>query len=244
MKCIILAAGYATRLYPLTENFPKPLLDINGKTILDYLIDDLEEENNIDKYIVVTNHKFFNIFKDWAKKNDKIVVLDDGTTNNDNRLGAVNDIKYAIGKLNINDDCLVVAGDNLLDFSLNSFINYSKEKNATCIMKYKLDDINKLRRTGVLEIDNDDRVINMEEKPQEPKSNYACPPFYFYKKEDINKIDEALKDGCGYDAPGSFISWLCKKTNIYSYTMPGNRYDIGNLESLEEAKRLYKGVKR
>ena len=244
MKCIILAAGYATRLYPLTENFPKPLLDINGKTILDYLIDDLEEKSDIDKYIVVTNHKFFNIFNNWAKKNNKIVVLDDGTTCNEDRLGAVNDIKYAVIKLNIDDDCLVVAGDNLLDFSLSNFIEYFKEKDASCVMKYKLEDINKLRRTGVLEIDDNNKVISMEEKPKEPKSNYACPPFYCYKKEDISRIDEALKDGCGYDAPGSLVSWLCKKTNIYSYTMPGNRYDIGNLESLEEAKRLYKGVKR
>ena len=242
MKCLILAAGYATRLYPLTENYPKPLLDVNGKTILDYLIEDLEEGNNLDQYIIVSNHKFYSIFKKWNTY-DKVTVIDDGSTNNDNRLGAVKDIKYALDYLDVDDDLLVIAGDNLLDFSLNDFIDYSKEKNSTCVMRYELNDINKLKRTGVLEVDENDRVISMEEKPQEPKSNMACPPFYYYQKEDIGLINEALYEGISHDAPGSFIQWLCRRKDVYAFLMPGKRYDIGNLESYEEAKRLYKGVK-
>lgn len=242
MKCIILAAGYATRLYPLIENFPKPLLDINGKTILDYLIDDLEKGNNIDEYIVITNHKFHHIFEEWAKDNEKIKVIDDGTTSNENRIGALNDICYVMDNTNLDNDVLVIAGDNLLDFSLNEFIDYAKEKDTTCIMTYKLDDIEKLKRTGVLELDENNKVISMEEKPEIPKSNYASPPFYYYKLKDLGLINEALYDGVSGDAPGSFISWLCNRSDIYAYLMPGNRYDIGNKESLEEVKRIYKGV--
>lgn len=242
MKCIILAAGYATRLYPLTENFPKPLLDVNGKTILDYLIDDLEEKKYIDEYLVVTNHKFADIFREWSKDNKKIKIIDDGTTTNENRLGALQDIKYCLNYLNTERDILVVAGDNLLDFSLNKFIEYAKSVNTSCVMTYELNDINKLRRTGVLELDENNKVISMEEKPEEPKSNFACPPFYYYKNEDINLIESALYDGVSADAPGSFISWLCKRSDVHAFPMPGKRFDIGNIESYEEAKRLYKGV--
>ena len=131
MKCILLCAGYATRMYPLTENFPKPLLDIKGKPLIDYLIDDLENNNLIDEYIIVSNHKFINHFNDWKNNNrykNKISLLDDGSTNNDNRLGAVKDIWFAIETANINDDVLVLAGDNLLDFSLKGFIDFSNEK--------------------------------------------------------------------------------------------------------------------
>ena len=242
MKCIILAAGYATRLYPLTENFPKPLLDVGGKTILDHLIDDLESKDYIDEYFVVTNHKFANIFRDWAKDKSKIKIIDDGTNSNDNRFGALKDLKYALGIIDNYEDVLVIAGDNLLDFSLNDFIEYAKNKGTSAVMTYEIDDVDKLKRTGVLELDNDNRVIDMEEKPAFPKSNFACPPFYYYIGKDIGLLEEALYAGCNSDAPGSFVSWLCSRTDIYAYLMPGNRYDIGNLESYEEVKRIYKGV--
>lgn len=242
MKCIILAAGYATRLYPLTENYPKPLLEVNGKKILDYLIDDLETSNLVDEYIIVSNHKFIDIFNEWAKSKKNITILDDGSTDNENRLGAVKDIKFAVDSLNITDDCLILAGDNLLDFSLVEFIKYANLKKTSCVMCHYLDDIKKLQRTGVLEIDANDLVIDMKEKPLEPKSHYACPPFYFYLNVDLNKIEEALKDGCKADAPGSFVSWLCKKTSVHAFLMPGKRYDIGTLESYEEIKKIYRGV--
>ena len=181
MKCLILAAGYATRLYPLTENFPKPLLDINGKTIVDWLVDDLDSKVKIDEYIIVTNHRFVGYFNEWKETkslNADIVVLDDGSTENDNRLGAVKDISFAIEQLSINDDVIVLAGDNVLDFSLEGFVNYFKEKQSTCIMRHYEDSVAKLQRTGVVTIDEKDKVIVMEEKPIEPKSNWAVPPFY------------------------------------------------------------------
>lgn len=242
MICLILAAGYATRLYPLTENFPKPLLKVGEKTILDHLVDDIDSENNVSEFVVISNHKFAHHFEEWAKvKTQKITVVDDGTETNETRLGAVVDVKFAIDKLNIDDDVLIIAGDNVLDFSLNRFINYSLVKNTSCVMRYFEKDMKKLTKCGVLEIE-DDLVVGMEEKPAEPKSNWCCPPFYFYKKEDISDIEGAIKDGCGTDAPGSYVAWLCKKTKVNAMEMPGNRFDIGNLESYEKVKKEYKGI--
>ena len=242
MICLILAAGYATRLYPLTENFPKPLLKVGEKTILDHLVDDIDSENNVSEFVVISNHKFAHHFEEWAKvKTQKITVVDDGTETNETRLGAVVDVKFAIDKLNIDDDVLIIAGDNVLDFSLNRFINYSLVKNTSCVMRYFEKDMKKLTKCGVLEIE-DDLVVGMEGKPAEPKSNWCCPPFYFYKKEDISDIEGAIKDGCGTDAPGSYVAWLCKKTKVNAMEMPGNRFDIGNLESYEKVKKEYKGI--
>lgn len=243
MKCLILAAGYATRLYPLTENFPKPLLKVGNKTILDWLVDDIDILNKIDEYVVISNHKFVSFFDDWKKtKNMKIIVVDDMTSTNETRLGAVKDIEYAIDKLHINDDLLVIAGDNVLDFSLTKFISYAMDKNTSCVMRYYEKDSKKLSKSGVLSIDDNDLVLEMEEKPNTPKSNWCCPPFYFYKKEDSHLIKKAILDGCKTDAPGSFIAWLCKQSKVHAFEMPGSRYDIGNLESYAKVQQLYKGI--
>ena len=243
MKCLILAAGYATRLYPLTENFPKPLLKVNGKSIIEWLIDDLRSGNKIEEFIIITNHKFADIFVEWAKeKTYKVKIVDDGTISNETRLGAVNDIEFAINKLKISSDILVLAGDNVLDFSLNKFLEYSLTKKASCVMRYYEKDVETLHKRGVLELDGD-LVLSMQEKPKEPKSQWCCPPFYYYTAEDTKKIKTAIKEGCAVDAPGSFISWLAKKTSVYAMEMSGNRYDIGNLESYKKACTEYKGVK-
>ena len=243
MKCIILAAGYATRLYPLTETFPKPLLKVGNKSILDWLVDDIHTCNKVDDYIVISNHKFIHYFEDWAKTKDlKITVVDDGTCTNDTRLGAVRDILFAIDQLQIDDDCLVIAGDNVLDFSLTKFISYSLKKKTSCVMRYFEPNFKKLTKTGVLSVTADDLVIDMIEKPENPQSHWCCPPFYFYAKKDSRRIQEAIKNGCGVDAPGSFIVWLCKKTEVHAMEMPGSRYDIGNLESYECVQKIYKGI--
>ena len=243
MKCLILAAGYATRLYPLTENFPKPLLEVQGKTILDWLIEDIDTLGVVDEYVVISNHKFAHHFESWAKtKSQKVTVIDDGTETNEGRLGAVKDVKFAIDKLSIGDDVLIIAGDNLLDFSLTRFIEYACKKNASAVMRYFEKDTARLRKSGVAEIDSDDRILSLAEKPQEPKSNWCCPPFYFYKAADIAMIDDALADGCGYDAPGSYVAWICQKSTVYAMEMPGKRYDIGNLESYEKVQKEYKGI--
>ncbi len=244
MKCVILAAGYATRLYPLTENFPKPLLEVAGKPILDWLIDDMAGTGMVEEYIVISNHKFAHIFEEWAAKKNEVTirVIDDGTTSNETRLGAVKDIQFAIEQLQLDDDLLVMAGDNLLDFSLGEFMRYGKEKNATCVMRYYEASEARLHKTGVIEIDANDGIISFEEKPAEPKSHWCVPAFYYYTREDSHLIKKGIESGCGTDAPGSFIAWLSGQTQVYAWEMPGRRYDIGNLESYEEVKQNYKGV--
>ena len=231
MICVLLCAGYATRMYPLTENFPKPLLEIKGKTIIDYLIDDLEQNSSVDKYVIVSNHKFIDHFNKWKEtRKEQIVVLDDGSEDNEHRLGAVKDIWFAIEKEQVNDDIIVLAGDNLLDFSLMGFIDFSNDKNGNAVMRYRESDINRLRRTGVAVIDDNCLITNMEEKPQNPKSEWAIPPFYIFKKEYLTKIKEGIDSGCKVDAPGGFIEWFANKYSVYAYLMPGKRIDIGNLE--------------
>lgn len=243
MKCLILAAGYATRLYPLTENFPKPLLEVGGKTILDWLVDDIDTIGEVDEYVVISNHKFAHHFTKWAEaKKQKITVVDDGTISNETRLGAVKDIELAIDSLGLDDDMLVIAGDNVLDFSLTKFIRYAKEKNTSCIMRYFEASEQKLTKCGVVEIDENDKIIGMEEKPAQPKSNWCCPPFYYYTKDDSKLVEKGIGCGCGTDAPGSYIAWLCGETTVHAMEMPGSRYDVGNLESYNKIKSEYKGI--
>ena len=243
MKCLILAAGYATRLYPLTENFPKPLLEVQGKTILDWLIDDIDTLGAIDEYVVISNHKFAHHFDAWAaKKVQKITVVDDGTESNETRLGAVRDIQFAIDQLVLDDDMLVIAGDNLLDFSLTKFIAYAKNKQTSCIMRYYEASEQRLTKCGVVEIDEHDKILGMEEKPAVPKSHWCCPPFYFYTREDAKLVKKGIESGCGVDAPGSYIAWLCTQTPVHAMEMPGKRYDIGNLESYERVQKGYNGI--
>lgn len=243
MKCLILAAGYATRLYPLTENFPKPLLCIQGKPILDWLIEDMDSSGLIDEYVVISNHKFAHHFHIWANLlPQQITVLDDGTTSNETRLGAVRDIQFAIDKLNLDDDLLVIAGDNLLDFSLTKFIDYALNRGTSCIMRYFESSRNKLQNSGVVTVGEDDLVLKLEEKPVMPESNWCCPAFYFYRKKDIALVSECILAGCGTDAPGSFIAWLASQTRIYAMEMPGRRFDIGNLDSFHEVQERYEGI--
>ena len=240
MKCLILAAGYATRLYPLTENFPKPLLKVGDKTILDWLIDDISTSCAIDSYVVISNHRFAGIFRDWAPSG--VSVVDDGTVSNETRLGAVMDIKFAIDSLGIDDDLLIIAGDNLLDFSLRRFISYAVSKKLSCIMRYLEPRDAQLHKSGVVEVDSDDLVLSMEEKPQQPKSRWCCPPFYYYTKSDIRLIGEGIAAGCGTDAPGSYVAWLSARVPVHAMEMPGHRFDIGNIDNYKLVSDTYKGI--
>ena len=243
MKCLILAAGYATRLYPLTENYPKPLLEVRGKTILDWLVDDIDTLGVVDEYVVISNHKYAHHFDAWKQaKQQKISVVDDGTVSNETRLGAVKDIQYAIDALGIDDDMLVIAGDNVLDFSLTKFIQYAKEKQTSCIMRYFEPEHKKLLKSGVVTVDDDDRVLNMTEKSPTPATNWCCPPFYYYTKEDAHLVQKGIESGCGTDAPGSYIAWLCKHSVVHAMQMPGKRYDIGDLASYEQVQATYVGI--
>ncbi|RZF58895.1 nucleotidyltransferase family protein [Sphingobacterium corticibacterium] len=245
MKTLILAAGYATRLYPLTKHFPKPLLEVGGKTILDRLVEAVDGIEQVNQHIVVTNATFHQHFEDWKAasgyKKD-IVILNDGTTSNDNRLGAVRDILFAIEQLGINEDLLVLAGDNVVTFSFANFVRYAREKRTSCISCHEEPSLAALQKTGVLEADENMRAIAMHEKPENPPSHWAVPPFYYYKKEDLPLIQQAIDQGCGYDAPGNLAAWLCRKTEVYAWPINGERYDIGDMAAYEHAQEVFKEV--
>jgi len=244
MKCIILAAGYATRLYPLTKDKPKPLLEIGNKPILSHILDKVYKVDCIDEIFVVTNAKFYSTFLKWLqhyKSKKRIQIINDGTTSNESRLGAIKDIQYVIDYSGINDDLMILAGDNLFDFELSNFVLFFKKVNADCITTHEITDINELRRTGVIEIDSNGKVISFEEKPQNPKSTFAVPPFYIYKKETIPLVKKYLAEGNNHDAPGNFIPWLIKIKDVYSYKFSGHRYDIGTEESYNMVKKLFGG---
>lgn len=250
MKNIVIAAGYATRLGKLTENFPKPLLKIGDSTILGRMLDDIDRIPEIDEHIIITNHKFAGIFEDWAKGlsyRKKVTVVDDGTLTNETRLGAVCDLLFAIDKLHLDDDLLVVAADNLLFFSFADFVNFAREKDSSCIICHQQPELAKLQRTGVVVLDEDYRVLNMEEKPQEPKSTWAVPPFYIYLRKDLDLVRRSVADGCGKDAPGNLAHYLCDHTTMYAWPMDGTgenlRFDIGSIDTYYEACEKY-GVKR
>lgn len=241
MKTIVIAAGYATRLYPLTENFPKPLLKIGDSTILDRLLKDIDGIDDITEHIVVTNHKFAHIFEEWKETSSytkPIAVVDDGTESNETRLGAVKDLLLAINENKIDDDILVIAADNVLDFSLRGFVEYAREKGTSCIMCHEEKDIKKLQKTGVITVDKEMKVLTMEEKPEIPKSNWAVPPFYIYRREDLPLIKDCMNHGCGFDAPGNLAKYLSTSITLHAYEMLGKRYDIGTLDAYDGVKNI------
>ena len=238
MKNIVIAAGYATRLGELTKNFPKPLLKIGDNTILGRMLDDIDKIAEIDEHIVITNHKFAAIFEDWAAKQNytkPVTIVDDGTETNDTRLGAVCDLLFAMDKLQIDDDLLVVAADNILFFSFQEFVSFAKAKGTSCIMCHEQPSIEKLQRTGVIVLDDNDRVLNMEEKPQQPKSHWAVPPFYIYLKKDLPLVRRSVENGCGKDAPGNLAHYMVEQVEMHAWKMTAGRFDIGSLDTYREA---------
>lgn len=242
MKNIVIAAGYATRLGELTRNFPKPLLQIGDSTILGRMLDDIDTIPEIDEHIIVTNHRFAPFFEEWASSQSytkPITIVDDGTSTNETRLGAVNDLLYTMDKLDIDDDILVVAADNILMFSFQEFIDFALEKESSCIMCHEQQNIEKLQRTGVVLLDENKRVLDMEEKPQSPKSHWAVPPFYIYLKKDLELVRNSIESGCGKDAPGNLAHYMVEHTLMHAWKMSGGRFDIGSLDSYEEAKLMF-----
>ena len=257
MKNIVIAAGYATRLGELTKNFPKPLLKIGEKSILGRMLDDIDKIPEIDEHIIITNHKFAHIFEEWKKKECRwqkpITIIDDGTETNDTRLGAVCDLLLALNYLDKRSattpspsgegredaDLLVVAADNLLFFSFREFVEFAKVKGTSCIMCHEQPSIEKLQRTGVVELDADMKVLGMEEKPQVPKSHWAVPPFYIYRKEDLDLVRHSVENGCGKDAPGNLAHYMVEHTAMHAWPMTAGRFDIGSLDTYYEAIKRF-----
>lgn len=242
MKCIVLAAGYATRLYPLTRNRPKPLLPVADVPILEHILHKVERVGQVDRICIVTNDRFYEQFESWLEQYDspkEIRIINDGTTDNDNRLGAIADIRFALDHEHIQDDILVMAGDNLFDFELTDFVDFFHEVGHDCITVHELDDEEALKKTGVVEIDERGKVLSFEEKPEYPRSNLAAPPIYLYRSETLGAIQTYLDEGGNPDAPGHFIPWLITQKDVYAYQFEGSRYDIGTHESYWYVQQLF-----
>lgn len=242
MKNIIIAAGYATRLYPLTENFPKPLLKVGQRNILERMLDDVDRLPEIDSHIIVTNHRFAPVFEEWrsgVSYNKPITIIDDGTSTNETRLGAVRDLLLAIERCGIDDDIMVLAADNILEFPLRGFVDYFREKGTSVIMCHHEPELRRLQRTGVIAVDGDMRVLEMQEKPERPVSNWAVPPFYIYSRRDLPLIRDCMSHGCGFDAPGNLAHYLAETSTLHAWPMPAGRFDIGSLDSYHEAQKRF-----
>lgn len=241
MKAIILAAGYATRLYPLTTNRPKALLTINGKPIIDYICDEIDTIDGIDEILVVSNHRFIGNFSHWAKKRSgkNIKLIDDGSTSEENKLGAIGDIKYVLDKESINDDLFIVAGDNFFTYKLIEFYEFFLNTRKDCIAVHEVERIEDLKRMGVVKINENAKVIDFVEKPENPESNIAVYASYIYQKDTIPLFDTYLREGNKPDAPGYFPVWLYLQKDIYTYSFDGECYDIGTHDALSEVRRKF-----
>ena len=206
------------------------------------MLDDIGRIDDIEEHIIITNHRFAHIFEEWAAAQSykkPVTIVADGTSTNATRLGAVCDLLFAMEKLSIDDDLLVVAADNILMFSFQEFVDFAKEKDSSCIMCHEQPSIERLQRTGVVVLDDSFKVLNMEEKPQVPKSHWAVPPFYIYLKKDLDLVRHSVENGCGKDAPGNLAHYMVDNTVMHAWPMSAGRFDIGSLDSYEEAKQLF-----
>lgn len=247
MIALILAAGYATRLYPLTINTPKPLLPVGPKLMIDYITDEIDSLPDITKIVVVSNHRFADQFQAWADKRMEdrrriipIQVVDDGTTDDTNKLGAIGDIQYVIQKLNINEDLMIIAGDNLFTYKLRSVYDFFMEKQKDTLVAVRVDDIEQLKKLAVATLDEDSKVLYLAEKPQIPRSTVAIYATYFYLRETLPLFAVYLDEGNSPDAPGHFPSWLYQKKDVYALRVDGTCIDIGTPENYQEVCENYK----
>jgi glucose-1-phosphate thymidylyltransferase len=241
MKCLVLAAGYATRLYPLTENTPKPLLKVGNKKIMEHIFAKLESVKGISEVYIVTNDKFYPVFKDWAagfKSSFKIQILNDGTKSNEDRLGAIGDIHFTVQQEKINDDLLVIAGDNLFGFSLTDFADFFKNKNSSVVAFHDLKNVEKVKGKYGVGMLNGSQVIHFEEKPIAPKTSLASTACYLFKRTDLSLLHNLLKAGKA-DAPGNLITYLAQVSEVHGFVFDEHWFDVGTFESLEEAQRVY-----
>ncbi len=243
MKALILAAGYATRLYPLTKDRPKPLLSIAGKPILEYIMEQLERVEEIDAIYLVTNQKFILNFQNWLanfQMQKRVKILNDGSTCDDDRLGAIGDIRFVLEKEKLDNDLLIIAGDNLFQFDLSRFIKSFEKKKALGIALYDIRDKERARNYGVVTVDENQRIVKFEEKPSRPSSTLIATCLYFVPKEDLPSINKYLEEERRRDAPGFYIQWLAKREEVYGFIFKEKWYDIGSLESLKEADLDYR----
>ncbi len=242
MKAIILAAGYGTRLYPLTKNKPKPMLEVKGKTIIEYILEKIFAVKDVDKIYIVTNSKFFDTIDRYIEElgmDGKIKVVNDHTETNEDRLGAIGDIAYVVNEEKIDEDVLVVAGDNLFEYSLVELVDFYREKGSTAVALYDVGDKELAQNYGIVEIDENGKMIGFEEKPENPKSTLASTGCYMFGKEDLEDIKAVLKRNSGMDNSGDFIKMLSQKKSVYGKAFREKWFDIGSFESLGKAREEY-----
>jgi glucose-1-phosphate thymidylyltransferase len=241
VKVVILAAGYATRLYPLTLDRPKALLPVAGRPLIELLLERLAEVEGLDEIFLVSNSKFVDAFRAWAGEwgGGDVRIIDDGTKNEDTRLGAIGDLELAIREGAIDDDLIVLAGDNLFSGSLAPFAEFGREKGTPALGVYDVGDLEAIRSYNAIELDSDDRVVFFEEKPERPRSTLTGIALYYYPRESLGLVREYLDGGNNPDQPGRLIEWLYPRRPVYAWRVPGRWYDIGSKETLAEADRAF-----
>lgn len=246
MNILILAAGYATRLYPLTLTKAKPLLDVAGKPMMEWVIDNLAPIPGIDKVFVVTNNKFAADFQAWADGYNRshaklpFTIVNDGSTSDADKLGAIGDLNHVIQKHGIEgEDLLVVAGDNLFSQSLEGFGNLARQKNTPVLGVYDVKSLDEAKKYGVVAVDKDGVISQFVEKPANPPSTLIGIALYYYPKHVVPLIRQYLADGNNPDQPGRFVQWLYPRTPVHTWSVPGTWFDVGSKENLEEANRVF-----
>jgi glucose-1-phosphate thymidylyltransferase len=245
MKLIILAAGYATRLYPLTLNQPKPLLPVAGKPMLEHVVDHVAGIQDVDHAYVVTNAKFVSHFENWARSYTRpnlhfaFTVINDGSTDDSNKLGAIGDLNLVLTKFKVDDDILVIGGDNLFSNDLDEFGDFCKQVNAPVTGVYDVGDLEAIKKYNAIEIDEDHRITYFEEKPKNPKSTLTGIALYFYPQSTLSLIHQYIAEGNNPDQPGRLVQWMYSRVPFYVWKVPGLWYDVGSIETLEEANRVF-----
>ncbi len=244
MKVLILGAGYGTRLYPVVKDTPKPLLDIGGKALIYHLLQKVAVIPGLSEVIVVTNDKFFGMFQLWARQNKKfpvpIRVLNDGTMSPEDRLGSVGDIQYVLDNAAIDDDLLVLGGDNLFDFSLDEYAAFARNNPlAVTIGLYDIGSLKDATRFGVVEMDAAGRITNFQEKPTKPKSTLIAMCLYYLPKGALGTVASYIRETGQTDKAGDYIQWMVNKTAVFGFRFQGKWYDIGSVESLREAQENF-----
>ncbi len=242
MKAIILAGGFAKRLWPLTKDTPKPLLDVGGKPIVSRIIDKVSRIDEVDEIIVSTNDKFGDTFREYleTKPTEKLIrLVVEPTMTEGEKLGSIGGLNYIMEKISLDDDVLIIGGDNLFEFDLKSFVDFSVDNEASAIALRKIEDKELIKKYGVCTVDKNNLLIGFEEKPKDPKSDLASTACYFFTFNDMMLVKEYLKEGNSPDAFGSFISWAIRKADIYAFVFEEEWFDIGSLEQLEEARKRY-----
>ncbi|MBI4846395.1 MAG: nucleotidyltransferase family protein [Candidatus Omnitrophica bacterium] len=239
MKILILAAGYATRLYPLTKHWPKPLLLVKEKPIISHIISKIVQLEDLDEIIVVTNKKFFENFREWARQlniRTKVTVLNDQTVSEGDRLGAIGDINFVINNYPLDDDLLVVGGDNLFSFDLKSFVRFSKKKgNDSTIGVYDIKNDALVKNYGVVKLDKNGKIVKFEEKPQKSESTLISMCLYYFPRKSLDFIRQYVKSKDCHDTSGDYIKWLCQKTDVWGCELKGVWHDIGDIVTFYHA---------